>query len=60
MARDRFSEFDGFLLSPQMKFEEDALRDELDDKPLMVIEHADYGMMDGEAVVEKMAVLLSE
>ncbi len=52
-AHQYYKEYDAFLLSPQMKYEKDRITKEIGGKPLLVIEHADYGLMDGPSVIQK-------
>ncbi len=52
-APQYYDEYDAFLLSPQMRYEEERISKEVGGKPLLVIEHADYGLMDGSSVIQK-------
>lgn len=49
------NDIDIVLLGPQVRYEERKLKEKLDPKniPLRVIDMADYGMMNGQSVLEK-------
>ncbi|HEC2173756.1 TPA: PTS sugar transporter subunit IIB [Staphylococcus delphini] len=49
------NDIDIVLLGPQVRYEERKLKEKLDAKniPLRVIDMADYGMMNGQSVLEK-------
>lgn len=50
-ALEEYAEdFDLFLLGPQVRYAEDDVKEQVGDKPVLVISTQDFGMMNGEAV----------
>ena len=45
------SEYDCFLLGPQIKYKLEAFKARVDGKPIAVINQMDYGMMKGEKIL---------
>ncbi|MDR0485041.1 MAG: PTS sugar transporter subunit IIB [Alphaproteobacteria bacterium] len=50
---EKAKEADIILLSPQVKYLEKEVREKYSDKTVYLIEMADYGMLNGEAILNK-------
>ncbi|WP_163651816.1 PTS sugar transporter subunit IIB [Listeria sp. PSOL-1] len=59
-AASHFDEIDVLLLGPQVRFLENSMKQKVEPKgiPLAVIDSTDYGMMNGENVLQKALELL--
>lgn len=52
LAKDNIGKADVIMLGPQVKFLLDNIKAMAKDKPVVVIEMKDYGMMNGSAILE--------
>lgn len=58
LAKENIAKADVIMLGPQVKFLLDKTKDIAQDKPVVVIEMKDYGMMNGNAILDQALNLL--
>ena len=59
-AKEHALDADCILLGPQVRFELDNVKSQFPDKPIDVIDMADYGRMNGENVLKKALKMIGE